>query len=228
MGRLELAGSPRRGQVRVAGWAFDPSAPTAPVSIRVFVGGNPGSPGVARYELGPIATQARPDVALSHSLAGGDHGFDVSFVTTKSGRQPVCVYAIDIDPGADKRLGCRTIGVPVAISLSHLRTSRTAVRLSLRCEWPAGTQCPGQILLRAGVPVRVGGRRGGTRVVRRAIARRQFMLTGGASRAFLLQLGGTGRRLALERDRLAAQLVVAIPGGRVNRAVVLKRPATRP
>jgi hypothetical protein len=220
-GRLEIAGSPRPGQIRIAGWAFDPSAPTEPVSIRAYVGGRPGARGALRYELGPVATQSRPDIALYHSVAGEDHGFDVSFATIKSGRQPVCVYAVDIGPGADRRLGCRTIGVPVAITLSRLRASRSAVRLQLTCEWPAGTQCPGQLLLRARGRT---GRRGGTRVVRRTIAHSRFMLTGGASREFLLRVNDAGRRLAAGRDRLPAQLIAAIPGGRVTRRVLLRRP----
>jgi hypothetical protein len=38
-GALSGTGSPRRGWVRIAGWAFDPSAPTEAVSIRASVGG---------------------------------------------------------------------------------------------------------------------------------------------------------------------------------------------
>jgi glycoside hydrolase-like protein len=220
-GRLELTGSPRRGQVRVAGWAFDPSAPTEALSIRAYVGGRPGERDAVRYDLGPVAAQPRPDVALYHSVAGGNHGFDVSFVTTKTGRQPICVYAIDIGPGANKRLGCRTVVVHVAMVLSRLKASRRAVRLRLTCEWPAGVECPGQILLQARARVRRGR---AIRILRTRLARRRFILTGGESQAYVVRLNGVARRLLAERRRLPARLLVAIPGGRLRRALALGRP----
>ncbi len=229
-GGLESVSSPRPGHVRIVGWAFDPNAPTEPVSIVASVGGRAGEPGAARYELGPVATQPRPDVAEAHTAAGSDHGFDTSFATVKNGRQRVCVYAIDIEPGSDSLLGCRTIGVPVAITLSHIRTTRSSVRARIRCEWPAGTRCPGQILLRAAVRVRVpGGRRRApqTRVVQKAIARRSFMLSGETSHAFRVSLSSRARRLTGARPALWAQLVVGIPGGHVTHAVVLG-PRPRP
>jgi hypothetical protein len=226
-GHLDSVGSPRPGQVSVTGWAFDPSAPAETVSIRAYVGGKPGQPGAERQELGPVAVQSRPDVAAAHRAAGANHGFDVSFATLKNGREPVCVYAIDIGPGSDRLLGCRTIGVPVAISLFHIRASRNAVRVRVRCEWPQGTECPGQILLRAPVRVRAAGRhrsrrRARTRVVRRVIARRSFRLTGERSHAFRVRLSERGRLLTSGRPKLSAQLVVAIPGGHRVHSVVLR------
>ncbi len=228
-GRLEGAGSPRPGQVRVVGWTFDPSSPGDTVSLRAYVGGKPGRPGAVRYELGPAAAQPRADVAAAHRAAGANHGFDVSFATVKSGPQRVCVYAIGVEPGADKLLGCRTVGVPVAISIRRIRARGNLVRVAVRCEWPAGTQCPGQILLRARVRVRVPGRHRGrgrarTRVVRRAIAQRPFNLTGETSHAFTVRLNGLGRALLRRRSKAWAQLVVAIPGGRRTHALKLRRP----
>jgi hypothetical protein len=225
-GRLEEAGSPQPGQVRVVGWAFDPSSPANTVSIRAYIGGKSGQPGAVPHELGPAAAQPRPDVAAAHRAAGANHGFDVSFPTVKNGRQRVCVYAIDIKPGADKLLGCRMVGVPVAVSIVHLGSRGHVVRVRLRCEWPAGTQCPGQLLLRARVRVRIPGRyrhrgRARTRVVRRVIARRSFKLTGERSHAFAVRIGGQGRALIRGRQELWAQLVVAIPGGRRIHAVEL-------
>jgi hypothetical protein len=224
-GHLDAAASPAPGQVQISGWAFDPNAPASPVSIRAYLGGKPGEGGTSRYELGPVAVQERADLSLLHPSAGAAHGFDLSFPVVGSGRQRLCVYALDIGPGSDKLLGCRTVGVAVPITLLRRRAGGSAVRLALRCEWPTGTQCPGQILLRAQIRQRfVVPRRGGhavrTRVVRRTIARRGFRLSGGRSHAFRLGLGGLGSRLA-GGARPWAQLVVAIPGGRLTRAIRL-------
>jgi hypothetical protein len=224
-GALSLAGSPRPGWVQIAGWAFDPEAPTEPVSITAYVGGKAGEHGAVSYELGPIASQPRPDIAASHTSAGPNHGFETSFATWKTGRQPVCVYAVNIGGGSDKLLGCRTIGVPVAIVLSHLHGVRNAVRVWATCEWPAGTACPGQFILRAHVrvPARHRGRRGPrTRVVRVGLAHRHFTLSGERSHGFLIRLNSRGRQLLAGRSKLWSRFVAAIPGGQVSRAVELK------
>jgi hypothetical protein len=227
-GRLDFVASPRPGQVRIAGWAFDPNAPTQPLAIRAYVGGKQGKRGAAPYELGPVAAQARSDVALSHPSAGAAHGFDVDFPVVASRRQRVCVYAVDVGAGSDKPLGCRTVGIRVPISLSNIKGTRKALRVRLECQWPAGSQCPGQILLRARVRVRRVVRRGGRRVVRtktvRApIARRAFRLSGGQAHAFSVRLSRRGRRLTRGASKLRAQLLVAIPGGRKGHLLTLRR-----
>jgi glycoside hydrolase-like protein len=227
LGRLDWAGSPLPGQVRVVGWAFDPNAPGKPLSIRAYVGGKPGRPGVVRQELGAIASQPRPDVSLAYSSLSSGGGFDISFATVKSGREAVCLYAVDVGPGSDRPLGCRTIGVAIPISLWRLETSPNAVRVGVKCEWPAGIQCPGQIILRTRVRVRAGsaGRRPPRmRVVRTAVGRRPFRLTGGNSHAFHASLSSRGLELTSGRDEVRAQLVIAIPDGRIVRPVVLRRP----
>jgi hypothetical protein len=211
--------------VRIGGWAFDPEAPTESLSITAYVGGKAGEHGAVPYDLGPIASQPRPDVAASHAAAGLDHGFDTSFATWKTGRQPVCAYAVNLGAGSDKLLGCRTIGVPVAIVLSHLHGVRNAIRVWTTCEWPGGTVCPGQFILRAHVRVRTHhrGRRGPrTRVVGVALARHRFTLAGEQSHGFRIPLNRRGRELIAGRTKLWAQLVVAIPGGRLTRAVELR------
>ncbi len=226
-GTFDAVGSPAPGQVRISGWAFDPDAPAAPVSLRAYLGGKQGQSGASPYELGPVAGQQRPDLLALHPAAGTAHGFDASFPVVGSGRQRVCVYALDIGPGSDKLLGCRTVGVPLPLSLLRTKAAGNAVRLRLRCEWPVGTQCPGQILVRAGVTQRfVVSRRGRrtvrTRVVQRAIARHSFRLTGGRSHSFRLGLGGTGRLLTQGGAGPWARLIVAIPGGRVGRPLRLR------
>jgi Domain of unknown function (DUF1906) len=226
-GSFDFVNSPAPGQVRISGWAFDPNAPQKPVKIRAEIGGKPRRAAGARHELGPIAAHPRADLFFAYPEAGANHGFDASFPVVGSGRQRVCVYALDIGPGSDTRLGCRAVGVPLPISLLGMSATANAVRVGLRCEWPAGVQCPGQILLRTRVRLPVAGPRRGrqqvrTRVVRKAIGWRGFRLVGGRSHSFRVPLGQGGLALVREREKLHAQLVVAIPGGRETRSVRLK------
>jgi glycoside hydrolase-like protein len=226
-GRLELAESPLPGQLRVTGWAFDPSAPGQPLSIRVYVGGKPGETGALLQELGPVAAGSRPDIALTHSASGGVGGFDTSFLTVKTGRERLCAYAVDVGPGSDKPLGCRTVGVPPPLSLVAAKARRGSVGVTVRCDWPAGTQCPGQILLRARVRIRVAGasgarRRPPTKVVRAGVGRRPFRLSGGASKTINAPLSRRGRLMARGRDSLRTELVLAVPDGRIVRPLVLR------
>jgi Domain of unknown function (DUF1906) len=226
-GSFDVAGSPAPGQVQISGWAFDPDAPKAPVSIAAYLGGKIDEGGASAYDLGPIATQERSDLLALFPRAGAAHGFDSSFPVIGSGRQRLCVYALNIGPGADKLLGCRTVGVPVPISVLRTKSAGNRVRISVRCEWPVGVACPGQMLIRARVPQRYAVRRGGrrvmrTRMVKRLLARRAFQLKGGGSHTFTLGLGARGRVLTGLLDRPKAHLLVAIPGGRVGRQLSLK------
>jgi hypothetical protein len=226
IGSLDLVGSPAPGQLRVRGWALDRDAPTQPLAIRAYVGGRAGAPGALAHELGVVATQARTDVGARYRLAGPQHGFDLSFPTVKSGPQPVCVYALNTGPGADRLLGCRSTTIPVAITLSHLRATATGVRVRIACEWPAGTQCPGQLALRTRIRIALPHRRGGPariRAVTRSLGRRAFQLTGERAHAFVVPFSAGSRTLLRERGPLRAQLIAAIPGGRRVAAIAVGR-----
>jgi Domain of unknown function (DUF1906) len=214
IGYLDLASSPTPGQVRVRGWAFDPNAPTAPLAIRLTVGGKSGDPGAATYELGGIATRSRRDVAGEFPEAGARHGFDHTLPIVKSGQQRICAYALDLDPGEDRLLGCKVATVSVPLRLSLLKASGKQVRVRVSCLWPAGTECPGQIVLRSRFRVPAAGRGVRTRPVSRVVGRGVFRLTGGSAQTFRVPLSGTGRKLLRQRDTLKTQVVVAIPGGR--------------
>jgi len=215
VGALELAAS-APGQVRVRGWALDGNAPTEPLSIRLVVGGREGEPGVTSYELGPVANLSRRDVRLKYPEAGGRHGFDLELPVVKSGRQRVCVYALDIEPGEDSLLGCKGVTIPVPIQLSDLTAGRNRVQLQLTCLWPAGSECPGRIALHARfrVPVAHRGRGPRTRAVSRVIGRASFRVGGGAAQAYRIPLTAGGRKLLRLRARLKTQVIVAVPGGR--------------
>jgi hypothetical protein len=225
IGFLDLA-SAKPGQVRVRGWAFDPDSPTTPLAVRVFVGGQAGTPGAVEYELGPIATRTRSDVTAKYPEAGARHGFDAGFSTLKSGPQPVCVYAVGIAAGEDSLLGCKSTRIPVAITVSHLRATAHGVQLRITCEWPSGTECPGQLALRTRFKLatrRGHGRPPRIRVVTRSLGRRPFHLTGAQTHAFRVPLSAGGRALLKQRGELRTQLIAAIPGGRRTYLIGLGR-----
>lgn len=222
VGILDLAGSPTPGQVRVRGWAFDPNFPTQPLSIRLVVGGKSGERKVATYELGPVATLSRRAVAFKHPEAGDLHGFDVTLPTVKSGRQRVCVYALDIDPGTDTHLGCRNASIPVAISVTNVRARRNRVTARVTCLWPSGTECPGQIVLRTRYRVAVAGT-SRTRRVSRMLGRTAFKLTGEQGQTFSIPFTAGGKALLRAPGPLKTHVVVAVPGGRRTRVIEIGR-----
>jgi Domain of unknown function (DUF1906) len=215
VGYLDLAQSPAPGQVRIRGWAFDPNAPTEPLAIRLSVGGKEGTAGAATYELGAVATRSRRDVASAFPEAGARHGFDLSLPTVISGRQRVCAYALNVASGEDRLLGCKGTTIPVALRLSNLKAGGNQVRVRVACLWPAGTDCPGQIVLSSRFRIASHSRTGArTRPVKRVIGRIPFRLTGGEARTYRVPLSAGGRALLRQRGRLKTHVVVAIPGGR--------------
>ncbi len=229
IGFLDLAGSPGPGLVRAKGWAFDPNAPTTPLAIRLTVGGKEGEQGAIAYELGAVATRSRRDVVSEYPEAGAKHGFDVTLPTVKSGRQRVCAYALDIEPGEDRLLGCRGATIAVPISISAVKAGPTSVRVRATCEWPAGTECPVQTILRTRFRVPLAHYRGRgprTRKVSRMIGHSTLRLTGGRAATYRVPLSAGGRALLRSRGPLKAQVVVAIPGGKRIRVVAI-RPARR-
>jgi hypothetical protein len=225
IGALDLVGSPTPGQVRVKGWAFDFNAPTEALGIRAYIGGRPGAPNAVPYDLG-VANQPRTDVAAKYRRAGAAHGFDLTFPTVKSGPQPVCLYALNTGGGTDRLLGCKSTTVPVAVTLSVLRTTRTHVKVWANCSWPQGTVCPGQFALRTRVKIALPHRRGTPpriRAVTRSLGRRAFKLSGQRGHGFVIPLSRGGRALLKQRGRLKSQLIAAIPGGRRIVPVGLRR-----
>jgi hypothetical protein len=110
-----------------------------------------------------------------------------------------------------------------ALSLLGVRPATTTVRVRVRCGWPSGETCPGQILLRSHVRLNVGSAgRTEARVVRVAVARRAFRLAGGRAHTFTVALNARGRPLLAQRGSLKAHLLVAIPGSRVGRELRLR------
>lgn len=99
------------GQVRVAGWVFDPDSKD-PTSVAIYVNG-----------LGRMftASNSRPDLPPIYGDIGEAHGYDVRIPVESPGPQEVCVYGINQGPGTNVQIGggCRTVtalsGSPVGI-----------------------------------------------------------------------------------------------------------------
>ena len=97
-------------QVRVAGWAADPNAPTSSLQVQVYVGGKQGS---STAEVATTTTGSKSTAAAKAlSGAGTNSGYDTTFVTSKRGRQGVYVYAANTGPGADALIGKGTVTIP--------------------------------------------------------------------------------------------------------------------
>ncbi len=229
IGSLELTGSPAAGQVRIKGWALDPEAPTEPLSINVVVGGREGQKGVETFELGQVAGQERTDVAASHTLAGPMHGFDNTLFTIKSGPEPICVYALNVALGGNRLLGCKTTNIPVAVTFTRLKAMPHGVKVTLACQWPVGTSCPGHLGLRTTFKVATPRRHKPPRIhaVTRSLGSRTFLLDGGQWHTFYLPFTAGARKLLQERGKLATQVIAAIPGGRRGAGLPLEAPAPR-
>ena len=223
-GRIDLVGSPGAGPREDPRLGLRPelarNARRHPRLRRRHAGGRRATTS-ARSRLCRVPTSA-----ARHRAAGEFHGFDARFATIRSGRQRVCVYAVDVGPGSDSLLGCRGIGIGVAVTLSHLSVRRNGLRATLRCEWPAGTECPGRLLLRAQRP--------GPRAPARKAppAAEDTGGEGGAGATVIPADRGTlpclrrapdPPRARIERrpGRLRAQLVIAIPGGRRFKPLLL-------
>jgi hypothetical protein len=123
-----------------------------------------------------------------------------------------------------------TVGASIAapelppLTLRHVRPEGGSVRVWVRCGWPEGETCPGQIILRTHARLPARARRGvPTRVVRLNVSHRTFRLGGGRSHTFRVALNDRGAPLLRARGFLKAQLLVAIPDARAARAIQLRR-----
>jgi glycoside hydrolase-like protein len=110
------------------------------------------------------------------------------------------------------------------LSVLRVRSDGGVVSVRVRCGWPDGEVCPGQIIMRSHLRVGGGVARSSpeaTRVVRIAIARRTFRLAGGRTHTFRVALDASRRPLLRRRGGLRAELLVAIPGSRKTRRLRL-------
>ena len=97
-GSIDLLVSTEPGKLHISGWGMDLDHASDAVSIHVYIGGPAGTEGIEFRDLGNTNI-SRPDVneAYKDYGASGDHGFDATISTTKTGTQEIVVYAITAD-----------------------------------------------------------------------------------------------------------------------------------
>jgi hypothetical protein len=100
IGSLDSAVAVGPSGARLQGWALDPDT-IDPVALHVYVDGKWGG----AYTAGT----SRPDVGAVFSGYGPNHGFDINLGGISAGNRQVCVYAIDVDPGENALVGCRSV-----------------------------------------------------------------------------------------------------------------------
>lgn len=103
IGSLDAASSPRRGVVRLSGWALDPEVASA-IDIHVYLND--------RWGTAATANQSRPDVGAVYPAWGSRHGYTIELGAPR-GTHRVCAYAINATgtAGSNPLLGCRTVTV---------------------------------------------------------------------------------------------------------------------
>jgi hypothetical protein len=110
-------------RIEVTGWVIDPDT-SAATGVKVYVDGTVASTLDANLD--------RPDVGLAYPAYGSQHGFSGTVPATP-GRHEVCVYAINVGPGPDPLIACRTVevrsGNPFG-SLDGVATGPGRVKLS--------------------------------------------------------------------------------------------------
>jgi hypothetical protein len=110
------------------------------------------------------------------------------------------------------------------LTVRHVKPDTSTVSVWVRCGWPEGQTCPGQIALRTHASLPLRARPGvPRRIARISVAHRTFALAGGKSHTFRIALDSRGQPLLRERGFLKAQLLVAIPEARATRAVQFRR-----
>ncbi|MCI4658400.1 hypothetical protein [Cryobacterium zhongshanensis] len=87
------------GHVTLQGWVIDPDT-VAPIVVHVYVNGQWG--GAFTGDAG------RADVGRAYPTFGTAHGFSIPIVLPL-GQNQVCVFAINVGPGFNPQLGCRTV-----------------------------------------------------------------------------------------------------------------------
>lgn len=97
------------GTVKVSGWAFDRDDMTASLNIHVYIGGQAGDSNAEGYGY-IIANEGRGDVNAAYGC-GDYHGFSSTIFTSKTGTQPVYVYAINVGGGENVCIGSGTVNI---------------------------------------------------------------------------------------------------------------------
>lgn len=110
--------------ITVAGWAYDPSRPTASVPLHVYLNG--------KLVNGEATDELRQDVNNALGVTG-NHGFTTT-VNGPVGKNQVCLYAVSLTGGANSSLGCRQVTVQpkpaTSGNLDGITRSGNSIRVS--------------------------------------------------------------------------------------------------
>ena len=136
VGAVDLAALSGRTYT-VAGWAFDPSAPTKAMNVDLYDWRPDGSKAGVRL----TTDWARPDVAAAYPGVGSRTGYGGSIALLGPGRHSVCLYAINTGPGVNVLIGCRMVEVPGPIGHLDSVTSRELGKLRLS-GWASDPEAP--------------------------------------------------------------------------------------
>lgn len=108
LGNLDTAVG-QENSIYVGGWAYDPSNPSASIEIHVYVD-NPGDPNAGSEGHVIYANKERGDVNSSFGISG-QHGFQETIKTAKTGQHQLYIYAINIGNGKDTLLGTPVVNI---------------------------------------------------------------------------------------------------------------------
>lgn len=97
-GNFESAVPTEAGAI-VSGWAIDPDS-IQPISVHVYVNG--------RWGGSFTADSVRSDVGAAYPVYGVAHGFAIP-LGLERGQNNICVYPINVGPGANVALTCRLV-----------------------------------------------------------------------------------------------------------------------
>ena len=101
IGSLDAVSTVGGPQVRVAGWSFDPSSPTTHIAVHVYINGTGYAISTGDY---------RPDVRNVYPQTTANQGF-IATLPAPLGLDTVCAYGINVGPGDNALLGCKSITV---------------------------------------------------------------------------------------------------------------------
>lgn len=103
----------------LSGWVVDPDSVKSPVDVHVYVNGT--------YQTGAwggsfSASGNRSDVGAAYPDYGARHGFSITLPVTP-GTTQYCLYAINLGPGNNTSLGCRTVSTPTGSPVGNFEAA---------------------------------------------------------------------------------------------------------
>ncbi|MEP6852641.1 MAG: fibronectin type III domain-containing protein [bacterium] len=152
---LVLSGSPagywdsataQVGRARMVGWSLDPER-SGPTAVAVTVDG--------RALALTVHITSRPDVPRYFPNAGIQRGYTI-YVPLSSGVHRVCLTALNVGPGLDHPMGCRSV-TPATAPSAPRSVAATGSYLSARVTWVAPASNGGATITRYTITASPGG-----------------------------------------------------------------------